>query len=263
MATLSDLLVSYKKVDPPKIDANRFQEETNSRYTQMLNYISTKQNNPPEATPEETPEQTGFKAWTVDESALTRNPFESTYTSGATPGDSISTEMLENLLHAEGKNNLTAHQEKDKFGEDFVTGPYGMVYKYDENGNRVGTFAEGEQMSETDAITNAKRYYQKSYNEWKEHLRGLPDVTQEKLEALVSASGGTTASKKYWMGFVKEHWGDWPTIVNRWKTFATTAAGNGKTMPGLRLRRLFESAWFMGDKRPFSWYQKNRSQWGI
>lgn len=176
--------------------------------------------------------------------------------------NNISDEMLNQLHHAEGEKNWTAHSSPE-FGEKYVTGPLGMVYKYDTNGKVIGSWKEGETCTKEYAIQNAKNHYAALFREWKEYLSGLPDVTQDKLDALVAASDGTVASKNRLKKFVKEHWGDWNAIDIFWRKFATTAAGNGKQMPGLVLRRQFEADWFKGVKRPFSWYQKNRKQFGV
>lgn len=177
-------------------------------------------------------------------------------------GDTISNEMFENLVHAEGKNNWTA-AKGTKYGEDFVTGPLGQVYKYNAKGEITGTFKEGEKVTAQEAEENARRHYAAAFKEWKDLLAGKPDVTQEKLDALVSATQGTRKSKKATMDYVLNNWGNWDKIDHYLRTHAVTAAGNGKVQPGLVLRRQFEADWFKGIKKPFSWYQKNRKLYNV
>ena len=183
------------------------------------------------------------------------------------PLTNISDEMFENICGAEGSGNFIAHAETKKFGEKFVTGPYGQVYKrIDEHGNplkKILPFKEGERVDPVWAKMNAKQQYTERAQEWLKRLAGKPGLTQDRLDALVSTTQGTSKAKEACYKYITEHWGDWDKIVEYIKTHAVTAAGNGKVMPGLKLRRLFEAAWFQGDKKPFKWYQKNRKQFGI
>ena len=185
-------------------------------------------------------------------------------------GEGISDNMLDQLLKQEGKHStsdgkLVAKAGK-QFGESFVTGPYGMVYKHiDENGNLLSkpvAFKAGETVSEEWARKNARAYYNKTAQEWKDTLKG-ENISQDELDALVSASGGTAKSKQALKEFVISHWDDKKAISDYLRNFATTAAGNHKRMPGLVLRRQQEADWFLGDKRDSTEYLKNRKLYNV
>lgn len=183
-------------------------------------------------------------------------------------GDNISEDMFANLLkmegaHANASGRLVAHAEKKDFGESFVTGPYGMVYKYDANGNNIGGWKEGETTDEASARENARRSYLRRYKKWQQLLAGKEGVNQDRIDALVSASGGTAKATKRTEEFVLGHWGDWEAIDKFLRTHAVTAAGNGKVQPGLVLRRHLEADWFKGIHKDWRWYQHNRHQFGI
>lgn len=167
----------------------------------------------------------------------------------------ISDEMFQHLLDKEGAHrtsdgNVYAKAETAQFGEKFVTGPYGMVYKHiDKNGNplqRLEPFRQGEVVSDEWAKKNAKAYYDKQASEWHQLLSGK-EISQNQLDALVSASGGTVRATNAFKKYITEHWGDWDSISKFWKNFAITSAGNGQVQRGLVTRRNFEVNWFLGN----------------
>lgn len=174
----------------------------------------------------------------------------------------VSDFMFRNALYMEGSQGLTA-KRLSYFGESFVTGPYGMTQHFNKNGKATRPFKNGETVSQEYALQNARNYYNGSANEWKRLLSGKSGLTQNKLDALVSASGGTAKSKKYLQKFVLTNWGNDEKIANFLRTFATTAAGNGEKQPGLILRRQYEADLFLGRARDFKWYQQNRKLYGV
>jgi len=175
--------------------------------------------------------------------------------------DVISDAMFQQLLHMEGNQDFVAKSHKQKFWENFVTGPYGMVYKHiDESGNLLKTsvsFKEGEHVSKDWAEKNARAYYNKKAKEWADLLKSKwYKYSQDMLDALVSASWWTKKSVDSLKNFVLTHWDDKDAIFNFMSKFATTAAWNGKTMPWLVIRRNFEANWFRWKKEPMSEYQR-------
>ena len=175
--------------------------------------------------------------------------------------DTISDAMFQNLLHMEGDQDFIAKSHKQKFWENFVTWPYGMVYKHiDENGKLLKNpvpFKEGEHVSKDWAEKNARAYYNKKAKEWADLLKSKwYKYNQDMLDALVSASWGTKKSVDRLKNFVLLHWNDKEAIYNFMSKFATTAAWNWKTMPWLVIRRNFEAHWFRWNKEPMSEYQR-------
>ena len=178
----------------------------------------------------------------------------------------MSQEAILNNLAIEGKHvhdsgDFVAKRET-QFGEKFVTGPYGQVYKYiDEKGNLLSNpipFKEGERVSPEFALANAQAYYEQKATRWLNLLEGKEGLTQDKLDALVSASGGTRKATQKLEEIVLNNWGNWQAIADKWKRFAVTAAGNGKVMPGLLSRRYWESEWFLGNKHPYQYWQQQQ-----
>ena len=88
--------------------------------------------------------------------------------------ETISDEMLQELLTMEWKQNFTAKTHSDNFWETFVTWPYGMVYKHiDKDWNllkKPTAFTSGEKVSASWAEQNARAYYNKKAKQWKELL---------------------------------------------------------------------------------------------
>lgn len=175
--------------------------------------------------------------------------------------DTISDAMFQQLLYMEWDQDFVAKSHGKKFWENFVTGPYGMVYKHiDESGNLLKNtvcFKEGEHVSKDWAEKNARAYYNKRAKEWADLLRSKwYKYSQDMLDALVSASWGTKKSVDRLKNFVLSHWDDKDAIFDFMSKFATTAAWNWKTMPWLVIRRDFEANWFRWNKEPMSEYQR-------
>lgn len=173
----------------------------------------------------------------------------------------ISDAMFQQLLYMEWNQDFVAKIHKSDFWEDFVTWPYGMVHKHiDENWNLLDKptpFKEGERVSKEWAEKNARAYYNKRAKEWSDLLKEKwYEYSQDMLDALVSASWWTEKSVKRLKEFVLSHWNDKDAIFNFMSKFATTAAWNWKTMPGLVIRRDFEANWFRWNKEPMSEYQR-------
>ena len=175
--------------------------------------------------------------------------------------DTISDAMFQQLLYIEWNQDFVAKTHGKKFWENFVTWPYGMVYKHiDNNWNLLDkpiTFKNGERVSKDWAEKNARAYYNKRAKERSDLLKSKwYEYTQDMLDALVSASWWTEKSVKILKEFVLSHWDDKDAIFNFMSKFATTAAWNWKTMPGLVIRRDFEANWFKWNKEPMSEYQR-------
>ena len=173
--------------------------------------------------------------------------------------DTVSNEMLQQLLNMEWKQNFTAKIHWKNFWETFVTGPYWMVYKHiDKNWHLLKqptTFQDWEQVSPIWAKENAKAYYNKKAKQWKKDLyKNWCKYTQNMLDALVSASWWTVASYNHLKKFVISHRNDKEAIYNFRLKFATKAAWNGKVMPWLVRRRKFEANRFKWIKQPFRSY---------
>ena len=159
----------------------------------------------------------------------------------------MSDEMFNYRLSQEGDQDFKAYVHKKDFGEDFVTGPYGMVYKWDENGRCLGDFKAGETMTREAAVQNARNYWNMRAREWFRLLEGKEGVTQDKIDALTAASGGTVDSYNRLKRYVLQNWGNDQKIANFLKTFAITAAANGKVQNGLIKARTQQSNWFLGN----------------
>ena len=177
----------------------------------------------------------------------------------------ISEAMFRQLLDMEGDQDFVAKTHGKKFWENFVTWPYGMVYKHiDENGNLLKnpvSFKEGERVNKDWAEKNARAYYNKKAKEWSDLLKWRwYEYSQDMLDALVSASWWTKKSVDRLKNFVLSHWDDKDAIFDFMSKFATTAAWNGKTMPWLVIRRNFEANWFKWNKEPMSAYQRRYYQ---
>ena len=175
--------------------------------------------------------------------------------------DTISDAMFKQLLYMEGDQDFVAKIHKQKFWENFVTWPYGMVYKHiDENGNLLRTpvpLKNGEHVGKDWAEKNARVYYNKTAKEWSDLLKSKwYEYSQDMLDALVSASWWTEKSVTRLKNFVLSHWDDKDEIFEFMSKFATTAAWNWKTMPWLVIRRDFEANWFRWNKEPMSEYQR-------
>ena len=172
----------------------------------------------------------------------------------------ISENMFQELLQMEGNQNFIAKSHKNKFWESFVTWPYGMVYKHiDKKWNLLKTpvsFKEGEHVDKKRAENNARAYYNKKAKEWSDLLKNKwYEYSQNMLDALVCASGGTKKSQDRLKNYVLSHRGDEDVIYNFMSKFAVTAAWNWKVMPGLVRRRKFEANWFKWNKQPFETYK--------
>ena len=175
-------------------------------------------------------------------------------------GDKISDEMFQQLLTMEGSQNFVAKSHSKKFGEKFVTWPYGMVYKHiDSQGNllkKPTPFQEWEKVSQERAQKNAKALYDKRAKEWKELLdTKWYSYTQCMLDSLVSTCWWTSKSQKTLKDYVLSHRNNKSAVVDFIGKHATTAAGNGKVMRGLVRRRKFEANWFNWNKQPFKSYK--------
>lgn len=165
-------------------------------------------------------------------------------------GSGISTAMANQIKRMEGGN--TTAKTNSQFGEKFATGAYGMTREFDRPGApaiKAGTTFSRERW---DSIFNA--FYTQRVNEWKQVLQGLPNVTQDKLDALASISGsGNWASARGKFGkFIVQNWNNPQAIYNKWLKSGITAAGNGKVMRGLVKRRYLEANWFFGNKLNFN-----------
>ena len=264
---LSSSFVDY--LGAPSTFEKKEIEELNPDFLQTLDYTYSSPIKKEEVIEENTPsfkeqlQQLSNDAEIIAEPAANN----STQTTNNSAKAKISDEMFQNLLGIEGSHTkngmLMAHAENKKFGETFVTGPYGMTQKHiDKNGNLLKqptSFKEGELVSKEWALANAHAYYDKQAAWWKQIL-GNRQVTQHQLDALVSASCGTQRSVRILKQFVLENWGNWDAIVKRWKSFATTSAGNGKVQPGLVTRRQFEANWFVGSNQPWSSYRTYRKK---
>jgi len=173
----------------------------------------------------------------------------------------ISEDMFQQLLIMEGSQWYVSRIHS-KFWERFPTWPYGMVYKHiDKNWNlldekNITHFRNWEKVSKERALDNARAYYNRRAQEWKELLdEKWYEYNQAQLDSLVSASWWTQRSVDRLQNFVLSHRDNPRKISNFMSTFATTAA-NWKPMAGLVIRRQFESNWFNWIEKPFSEYQK-------
>lgn len=272
MSSLSDLFVSYKAISEPEITVPKYNFEVPlqnfvvpTSIQEKVDNVKTRMESPTFKWSSSNTEKTQYTS-SSQESTSNDVLQQQSQTQSQNFSGKISDAMFENLLGVEGAHTangkLIAKSERKNFGENFVTGPHGMVYKHiDAQGNLLKTpqsFKEGEAVSPQWARANARAYYDKQAQEWEKLLQGKQGVTQNRIDALVAATGGTAKAKKATQNFVLSHWGDWQAIEQHLRTHATTAAGNGKRMPGLVIRRQFEADWFKGEAKPYSWYQKNR-----
>ena len=174
--------------------------------------------------------------------------------------DKISDEMFQQLLKMEWTQDFIAKSHKKKFWENFVTWPYGMVYKHiDTQGNllkKPTQFKEWEKVTQERAKKNAKACYDKRAKEWKDSLDAKGYIyNQDMLDSLVSTCWWTSKARKSLKDYVLSHRNNKNEVVNFISKHATTAAGNGKTMPGLVRRRKFEANWFIWNKKPYETYK--------
>ena len=175
--------------------------------------------------------------------------------------DKISEDMFQQLLTMENSQNFVAKIHKKNFWESFVTWPYGMVYKLiDKKGNPLKSpieFKAWERTTPERAKQNAKAYYDKRAQEWKDLLdKNWYEYNQAQLDSLVSASWWTAKSVERLQTFVLSHRNQPTEIYNFMSTFATTSAWNWETQPWLIIRRQFESNWFIWIQKSIKEYQK-------
>lgn len=175
--------------------------------------------------------------------------------------DKISEDMFQQLLTMEGSQWYVSQIQSKNFWEKFPTWPYGMVYKHiDKNGNLLQNptpFRNWERVTKERALDNAKAYYDKRAQEWKDLLdKNWYEYNQAQLDSLVSASWWTAASIERLQNFVLSHREKPAEISNFMSTFATKSAWNGQTQPWLVIRRQFESNWFNWIQKPFEEYQR-------
>jgi len=174
----------------------------------------------------------------------------------------ISDEMFEYLLSLEGSQSFVAQIHKKNFWENFVTWPYGMVYKYiDNNGRALKTplkFKNWEKVSPEWAKKNARFYYNLRAKERKDLLSSKWYLyTQNMLDALVSASSGTKKSVDRLKNFVMLNWNKWIDFICDFLVDFATKDQNNKTQNWLVFRRLFEADWFRWIKNSIDYYRKN------
>ena len=174
--------------------------------------------------------------------------------------DTISEDMFQQLLKIEGSQNFVAKTHKKNFWENFATWPYGMVYKHiDENWNLLKKpipFKDGERVSKDWAQKNARALYSKRAKERKDLLdEKWYKYNQNMLDSLVSTCWWTTKARESLQNYVLSHRNNKNEVVDFISKHATTAAGNGKTMPGLVRRRKFEADWFIWNKKPYESYK--------
>ena len=83
--------------------------------------------------------------------------------------NTISERMFQELLQMEGSQNFVAKTHKSKYWENFVTWPYGMVYKHIDSKwnllNKPVPFKNWERVSKERAEKNARAYYNKKHDE--------------------------------------------------------------------------------------------------
>ena len=174
--------------------------------------------------------------------------------------NTISERMFQQLLQIEGSQNFVAKTHKNKYWENFVTWPYGMVYKHIDSKwnllNKPVPFKNWERVSKERAEKNARAYYNKKAKEWSDLLRSKwYKYSQDMLDALVCASWWTIKSQNRLKEFILSHWGDEDAIYNFMTKFAITAAWNWKVMPGLIRRRKFEANRFKWNRQSYETYR--------
>jgi hypothetical protein len=139
----------------------------------------------------------------------------------------ISEDMFKQLLIMEWGQWYKAQVHK-KFREKFPTWPYGMVFKHiDQNWNllkKIAPFKNWERVTREWALKNAKAYYNKRAQEWKNLLDWKwCKYNQDQLDSLVSASGWNQKPVERLKAFVVSHSNDKNAIFNYISHFATTS----------------------------------------
>lgn len=168
----------------------------------------------------------------------------------STFANGISQQMASQIKKMEGGSQTA--KVNTQFGESFATGAYGMTREFDKPGAppiKAGTKFSKERW---DNIFNA--FYSKKAEEWKQVLAGLPNVTQDKIDALssISASGNWASPNGDFGKFIVQNWNNPQAIYNKWIRTGITARGNGKVQKGLVKRRQLEANWFFGNKLNFA-----------
>ena len=103
-----------------------------------------------------------------------------------------------------------------------------------------------ENVSKELALKNAKTYYDIRAKERKSLLdEKWYKYNQCQLDSLVAASWWTQKATKNLQTYVLSHRNNPSEVSSYMSTFATTSAWNGKTQPGLVIRRQFESNRFL------------------
>jgi len=176
--------------------------------------------------------------------------------------DRISEDMFQQLLIMEWGQWYKAviHGE---FWERFPTWPYWMVFKHiDKKWNLlkdIVPFRNWERVSKEWALNNAKAYYNKRAQEWKELLNWQwCKYNQSQLDSLVSASWWKQKPVERLKKFVVSHWNDKRAIFNYISNFATTASW--VVQWGLVARRQLEANRFMWTKKSYREYQKEYAE---
>ena len=174
----------------------------------------------------------------------------------------ISEDMFQQLLIMEWGQWYKAQVHK-KYWENFVTWPYGMVYKHiDQKWNllkNIVPFKEWERVSKERALKNAKAYYDKRAQEWKDLLNWQwCKYNQAQLDSLVSASWWNQKPVKRLKEFVVSNWNDKHAIFNYISNFATKA--KWVVLWGLVARRQLEANWFMWTKKSYREYQQKYAE---
>lgn len=159
----------------------------------------------------------------------------------------ISDRIFQQLLVMEGGQWYKASVHRE-FKEKFPTWPYWMVYKHIDSQGRLlkkeVPFRNWERVSKEWALNNAKAYYNKRAQEWKELLDWQwCQYNQAQLDSLVSASWWKQEPVKKLKNFVISHWNDKQAIFNYISNFAVTASG--KVLWWLVARRQLEANRFM------------------
>lgn len=175
----------------------------------------------------------------------------------------ISEKMFQELLTMEWGQWYKAviHGE---FWERFPTWPYWMVFKHiDKKWNllkNIVPFRNWEKVSQEWALNNAKAYYNKRAQEWKDLLNSQwCQYNQSQLDSLVSASWWKQKPVENLKEFVVSHWNDKRAIFNYISNFATTA--KWVVQWGLVARRQLEANRFMWNtEKSYRDYQREYAQ---
>lgn len=176
----------------------------------------------------------------------------------------ISENMFQQLLSMEGWQWYTAIVHK-KYGENFATWPYGMVYKHiDKNWSLLKNpipFKSWERTSQEWALDNAKAYYNKKAAERSKNLKAAwCNYNQNQLDALVSASWWTVKSYERLKNFVISHWNNLKEVFEFLKTFARRDS-KWNLLGWLISRRNLEADYFMWDtEKTYRDYQREYQQ---